>query len=166
MTTTTNKQAQKIAKEIRALLIDLKKGIDDDYRCSDDPDDTTPGMLVTVATNDMTTWNYQTGDTSYTGGCYGLRHWSSICLERRSNCTELANDAVNELADLCAEELSQVPDGWTVPQFAKAKQKCAQYGVPFVADEWTIGIGGEYRGRCFGESNMFIGIEKDGYAHS
>lgn len=95
--------AEKAMKRgIASLLIGLKSQIDDDYRCSDDPDDNTPGMLVTVSTNDMRSWSYQTGDNSYTGGCYGDSHWSVIYLFRRSNCKSLAIDAVNELADAVA----------------------------------------------------------------
>jgi hypothetical protein len=91
------KTLRQMEREIRALLISLKREISDEYRCTDDPDDDTPGMLVTVATNDGVTWSYQTGDNSYTGGCYGCRHWSLIYLYRRSNCTELASSAVDEL---------------------------------------------------------------------
>ncbi len=90
--------------EIASLLKTLKSDICDDYRASDDPDDNTPGMQVTVSTSDMQSWNYQTGDNSYSGGCYGDRHWSVIYLYRRSNCVELAKDAVNELADECAQD--------------------------------------------------------------
>lgn len=84
-------------REIRSLLIRLKREIGDDYRCSDDPHDNTPGMPVTVATTDGESWSYQTGDNSYTGGCYSHPHWSLIYLYRRSNCTELAREAVEEL---------------------------------------------------------------------
>jgi hypothetical protein len=87
-------------REIADLLKSLKSEIDDDYRASDDPSDNTPRMQVTVSTDDdMQSWNYQTGDNSYSGGCYGDPHWSVIYLYRRSNCNELAKDAVNELAD-------------------------------------------------------------------
>jgi hypothetical protein len=88
-------------REIRALLIDLKKQIGDDYRASEE--DTMPGMQVTVSTDDGTSWSYQTGDNSYTGSCYGDAHWSVIYLYRRSNSRELAKDAVRELADAVAE---------------------------------------------------------------
>lgn len=99
-------QYREFKREIRKLLVELKKQISDDYRCSDDPDDDKPGMCVTVSTNDFSTWDYQTGDNSYTGGCYGHRHWSVIYLYRNSNSTELANDAVEELAGLVTEEES------------------------------------------------------------
>ena len=93
----TTKQGKQMEREIRSLLIQLKREIGDDYRCTDDPDDNTPGMLVTVATTDGESWSYQTGDNSYTGGCYSHPHWSLIYLYRRSNCAELASSAVDEL---------------------------------------------------------------------
>ena len=35
------------------------------------------GLDLTIATNDDgDAWNYQTGDNSFTGGCYGLPHWA------------------------------------------------------------------------------------------
>jgi hypothetical protein len=105
-TTKSDKNEKLMASEIASLLKELKSQIDDDFRASDDPDDNTPGMQVTVSTSDMQSWNYQTGDNSYSGGCYGDPHWSVIYLYRRSNCVELANDAVNELAENVA--MSQV----------------------------------------------------------
>ncbi len=110
--TTTDKQTaserqnarneRTIAREIASLLISLKGDIDDDFRASEM--DETPGMQVTVSTDDMQSWNYQTGDNSYSGGCYGDRHWSVIYLYRKSNCADLAKDAVAELADECAQD--------------------------------------------------------------
>ena len=89
-------------KEITALLIGLKKEIDDDYRASED--DETPGMMVTVSSDDMQGWNYQTGDNSYSGSCYGDRNWAIVYLYRNSNCHSLAADAVDELLDGIAED--------------------------------------------------------------
>ncbi len=97
------KRAKEIENEVYRLLVSLKGDICDDYRASDDPEDSTPGMQVTVSTADMQSWNYQTGDNSYSGGCYGDPHWSVIYLYRRSNCKALATEAVTELADSCAE---------------------------------------------------------------
>lgn len=86
--------------EIRKLLVALKADICDDYRCSDDPDDTTPGMVVTIGwTPETGGWSYQTGDNSFTGGAYGHPVWAVVYLYRRSNCAELANEALNELAE-------------------------------------------------------------------
>ena len=100
----TSKQQRQMEREIRSLLIQLKRDICDDYRCTDDPDDNIPGMLVTVATTDGESWSYQTGDNSYTGGCYSHPHWSLIYLYRRSNCAELASSAVGELLGMVEDE--------------------------------------------------------------
>ena len=86
--------------ELAKLFVRCKSYIDDDFRCSDDPDDDTPGMCVTVGANEDGSWNYQTGDNSFTGGAYGFRHWAVIYLFRDSNCRELAKDAQDQLAEL------------------------------------------------------------------
>ena len=91
-----------LIKDIRALLIDLKADIDDEYRAYDDCDvgDTTPSMLVTIGADDSGDWSWQTGDNSYSGGAYGYPHWALVTLTRRANCTELARDAVAQIAEL------------------------------------------------------------------
>lgn len=86
-------------KTIAALLRSLKSDICDDYRCTDDPDDNTPGMLVTIGASPDGSWHYQTGDNSYSGGAYLHAHWALVYLHRRTNCIEAARDAVAELAD-------------------------------------------------------------------
>lgn len=99
----TEKQSRKLAREIRALLVSLKPTIGDDYRASDDPDDNLPGMAVTVgatvADDGELSWSYQTGDNSFTGGAYGHATWGVGYLYRRSNCAEVADAIVDEIAD-------------------------------------------------------------------
>lgn len=103
----TDKEYKKLEKEVRALLISLKPDICDDYRATDDTDDETPGMCVTIGAtpNDdgSLNWDYQTGDNSYTGGAYGHHHWGVGYLYRRSNCASLASDMVSEVADSIAQ---------------------------------------------------------------
>lgn len=101
----TTKAEKEMIDEIRDLLSDLKTDIADDYRASDDPSDDTPGMQVTVSTSDMRSWNYQTGDNSFSGACYGDPHWSVIYLYRDSDVQDLAETAVSELADQYAVNL-------------------------------------------------------------
>lgn len=97
-------------KEVTALLVALKKDIHDDYRASDDPDDDTPGMQVTVATTDGKNWTYQTGDNSYFGSCYHYQYWSVIYLYRNSNCADLAREAVNECMEAVCEQRREKRD--------------------------------------------------------
>lgn len=98
--TIKDKTWKRLELQWRQLLTALKKDIGDDYRCSDDPDDKTPGMLVTFGvtanTDGTISWAYQTGDNSYSGGAYGHRTWALVYLYRRSNCTTLAAEAIEE----------------------------------------------------------------------
>lgn len=82
-------------KEIKQLLISLKSDIYDDYRIADDED--LPGIMVTIGYSPDGDWNYQTGDNSFSGGAYGHPHWAVVYLYRRSNCTTLARNVIDEL---------------------------------------------------------------------
>lgn len=96
-------QAQTIIDEVAELLESLKPNIGDDFRASDDPDDETPGMCVTIASDDGGEWNYQTGDNSFLGGCYGFRNWGVGRLYRDSDCREVAVDMVDEVFEGIAQ---------------------------------------------------------------
>ena len=100
--TITNKQFIERAADLEPqwseLLKQLVQDIADDYRASDDPEDDQPGMQVTFGTNDeMSSWSYQTGDNSYTGGAYSFPHWAVISLYRDSDPAELAHDAIDQI---------------------------------------------------------------------
>lgn len=45
-------------------------------------------------------WDYQTGDNSYTGGAYGHPHWAVVDVFASSEPLEIAKDILNQLADL------------------------------------------------------------------
>jgi hypothetical protein len=86
--------------ELKPLLIRLKGQIRDEYRASDDADDNSPAMSVTIGWNEKTgDWSYQTGDNSYTGGAYSYPIWAVVTLDRRSNSTNIAKDIISQLAD-------------------------------------------------------------------
>ncbi len=85
--------------EITRLLRKLKSSIDDDFRCSDDPNDDVPGMQVTVGCNEAGNWDYQTGDTQFTGGAYGYLYWGIAYLHRNSNCGELARSVIEDMKE-------------------------------------------------------------------
>jgi hypothetical protein len=94
----------RLAVAVATTLKHLKPEIGNDYRASDDPDDNTPGMQITlgVSFNDdktVSSWNIQTGDNSYTGGAYGHPYWGVSSLYRRSNSREIADDLVTQAVD-------------------------------------------------------------------
>lgn len=94
--------------ELRKLFISLKRTIGDDYRCTLDSspgaEEGPPSMDVTIGWEpDDGSWNYQTGDNSYTGGAYGYPHWAVVYLDRRSNSTELARDVREQLLALSCQ---------------------------------------------------------------
>lgn len=93
-----------LIKDIRGLLTSLKRTIRDDYRTDDE--DTLPTICVTIGADRQGNWAYQTGDNSYTGGAYGMPYWGIIYLQRRSDSTELARDAINQIAELISSEVN------------------------------------------------------------
>jgi hypothetical protein len=104
--TNTTVPAEMVA-EWTQLLKSLQGEICDDYRCSDDHSDDTPGMIVTfgftpAGEENEASWSYQTGDNSFTGGAYGHGTWGVVHLFRDSDCASLANDAAGEIEEqLC-----------------------------------------------------------------
>lgn len=105
---TLDQQLDSMVPNWTKLFKALKKNIADDYRASDDPDDNTPGMCVTIgftpATEDSDcSWSYQTGDNSFTGGAYGHQHWAVVSLYRRSNSRELAEDCASQIGELVCQ---------------------------------------------------------------
>ena len=102
---TIDKQIDSLIPQWTRLFKELKADIGDEYRASDDPDDNTPGMFVTIGFTPQTedqycSWSYQTGDNSYSGGAYGHPHWAVVSLYRRSNSRELAKNCADQLAEL------------------------------------------------------------------
>lgn len=87
--------------EIAELVAALIPEIGDEYRATDDPEDTEPGMCLTIGTDDeAASWSYQTGDNSYTGGAYGSPHWAVVYLSRESDPAVVAREACEELAEM------------------------------------------------------------------
>ena len=86
-------------RDIAALVRDVRSTIANDYRAFEN--DTVPGIQLTVATDEkFTTWSYQTGDNSYTGGAYSFPHWAVVGVYRNSNSFEVARDIYDQLQDL------------------------------------------------------------------
>lgn len=104
---TTEAEYKRLEKQVTLLLKSLKGDIGDDYRATDDPDDNTPGMCVTIGASPQSdgvlSWSYQTGDNSFTGGAYSHSFWGVGWLYRRSNCKAIAHDMVEEIAEAIAQ---------------------------------------------------------------
>lgn len=89
-------------RDIAALVSSVKRDIRPDYRAYVDSD--TPGLLLTVACdNHGATWNWQTGDNSYTGPVYGLPHWAVVGVYPDSDPDDIAAEISDQLAELLFE---------------------------------------------------------------
>lgn len=90
--------------ELTELAKVLQPTIEDDYRASDDRDDDTPAMLVTIGA-DAKGWSWQTGDNSFTGGAYGYAHWGVCTLSREDEPAEFAEAILKDLEDTVDDEM-------------------------------------------------------------
>ena len=87
--------------DLYILCREIKGQIKDDYRAFDD--DEIPGIQLTVGANDdLTDWDYQTGDNCYSGNAYFYPYWAVVGVYRNSNCRELAREIKEQLEDLIA----------------------------------------------------------------
>lgn len=91
-------------KTLAALVREIKKGISPEYRASDDPNDETPAILLTIGADGKgrNNWSYQTGDNSYSGGAYHYPYWGVVDVTRACNSREVAKDIINQLEELMA----------------------------------------------------------------
>lgn len=61
-------------------------------------------LEITFACDDSgKVWNYQTGDNSYIGGCYGLPNWAIETIDCDSNASELSASIIEQLNELLTE---------------------------------------------------------------
>jgi len=105
---TIDEQISEMVPQWTRLIASLIPQIDDDYRATEDPDDDVPGMCLTIGFTPETeerdaSWNYQTGDNSYTGGAYSHPHWGVVSLYRDSVPADVADDAADQIGELCAQ---------------------------------------------------------------
>ena len=108
------KKLPSLKKEIRDLLIAIKKDCDwkqlrKDFK--EAGDDETPHIIVTIGCTfdfdeNEISWNYQTGDNSYTGGAYGHPEWFTVSLTSRTNCTIESEDVIDDISSRIHEILS------------------------------------------------------------
>ena len=95
-------------KDLSALIRALKPTITQDYRAYPDcDDDTVPSMLLTVGWSIDGSWDWQTGDTSYSGGAYCHPHWGTVAITRRADSRQLAREIRDQLAEVSQYEREQ-----------------------------------------------------------
>ena len=101
------KQLPSLRQELYSLLVALKKDADWytlrqevlEFGPSTDP---TPYVDVTIGctfnfAEGWISWNFQTGDNSFTGGAYGHPEWFNTSILSRSNCKDLAKGLIEEI---------------------------------------------------------------------
>lgn len=79
--------------ELAKLIASIKPDIEDDFK--DEPDEE-PYIQITIGCSYDTSWSYQTGDNSYTGGAYGHPYWGVGNITRRCNSRELAKEIIED----------------------------------------------------------------------
>lgn len=84
-------------KEIAALCSQVKSTIEPEFRAYED--DEIPGILLTVGADGEGGWNYQTGDTQFSGGAYGFHHWGQAGIHKNTNCREAARTILDEIRE-------------------------------------------------------------------
>jgi hypothetical protein len=85
-------EMEKKVEEILALYL---PDLDNPEANLDNPET----LQMTFASDDLETFTFQSGDNSFSGACYGLKHWGVVELAWDSDLKELAIDAVAQIAD-------------------------------------------------------------------
>lgn len=103
-TMTLDKQMEELIPVWAMLVAGLIPQIEDEFRATDDPDDDTPAMQLTVGFTPATdvhdySWHYQTGDNSFSGGAYLHPHWAVVTILRDSNPEETAEEIATQLSE-------------------------------------------------------------------
>jgi hypothetical protein len=86
--------------ELSELVRAVKQSICDDYQAFEGEE--APGIQLTVACDDEGSWDYQTGDNSYSGAAYHYPHWAVVGVYRDSNSKEVARDLQSQLSEALA----------------------------------------------------------------
>lgn len=88
-----------IAEFITGALPALKNDAEK-YGCLDETDHIIYGMDLTIACcKDGKTWNFQTGDNSFTGSCYSLPCWAVTSIHADTEPSELIESVIEQLED-------------------------------------------------------------------
>ena len=79
---------QKLVEQATEILIDYSPDLMDDV-----------SLQMTFASEDLESLNYQTGDNSVSGDCYGVANWGVVEVSKDSDLQQLAIDAIEQIAD-------------------------------------------------------------------
>ena len=97
MQTLTHEVCTDIAQFLDLNMVEWRREARNINRFNDDD----IGIELTVATNDIgDTWSFQTGDNSFTGGCYSLPHWAVTWINDDSNIHDIYKDIIDQLEEL------------------------------------------------------------------
>ena len=88
--------------DVARLVSSIKRDIQDDFRAYEDDDE--PGILLTIGADGMGDWNYQTGDTQFTGGAYGHPYWGQAAIHHDTNPQTAAKEILDELREAAAND--------------------------------------------------------------
>jgi len=93
-------------KELESLFRSLKPLISEDTLV-EIGDGYRKGLDVTVGftveeTGEIS-WDYQTGDNSFSGAAYGHPHWATTTLFPRSNSRELAEEILDQIYEVAVK---------------------------------------------------------------
>lgn len=91
--------------ELRNDMLELARRliptIGDEYRAHEESEE--PSMAVTVGCEcpsaDSMSWNYQTGDISFSGGAYLFEFWGSADLHRDTKPEDFADEVISSLEE-------------------------------------------------------------------
>ena len=83
--------------ELSSLIKAIKPSICDSYI---QEGDSLASIKLTIGYSIDGSWDYQTGDNSYSGGAYFHSYWGIVDIYRRSNSRSLSKDLIEQLAEL------------------------------------------------------------------
>ena len=83
-----DEKIQKLVVKATEILIDYSPDLMDDV-----------SLQVTFASDDLESLQFQTGDNSFSGDCYGVANWGFIEIYKDSDLEQLAIDAFELIAD-------------------------------------------------------------------
>ena len=107
---TTRKQIERFLRENHEYFSGLGAALKAESIEADPESDEWLGMDLTVATDDgWNEWSYQTGDNSYTGGCYFFHHWAVVTYYGDETADDMVASVLDQLGELTADVSATIP---------------------------------------------------------